>query len=333
MTEQTAATPQTPAPGDAAPNITADDLSLIDPNLEDHGKDEAEIWKEFEQDETGKSDPPDDEPPADEQGRDEPGDKETGKDAAQDAPSSPQEGTQEGEKPDPWSSAPPELKDAYEALKAEKEAIEATKAKLEQRIRSDDGRVAAYQRRIKELTQAAGKKEPSRQASVDARAAIEGIAEQYPDIAQPLQKVLDALDSRIEKLDERETSRTKAEVEEIEAHVRAETEKLETEHPDWFDVISRNAAAFDAWVEDQPRRIREAAYRNSEHIISASEAAEVVAAFKKHLGASAEPPAAQPPQNVAAPQAAQPASPAQPNTPPNSELNDRRKRQLAGSAS
>jgi hypothetical protein len=329
MTENTA-TPQAPQ-GDAA--LSADDLSLIDPNLEDQGRDEAEIWDEFDQAEAKPgSDADAAAAQSAEAGSAQAEGSEAGKEGAAKheagvAPPKEGAGTElpAQSQPDIWASAPPELKSAFEAMQAEK-------AKLEQRIRSDDGRVAAYQRKLRELQQGArGPDRDAGRAAVDARAAIEELAEQYPEIAQPLQKALDAVDSKLQTLDEREKSRTQAEIDEIEAHVAAETAKLEGEHPDWYDVLAKNGKAFAEWIEDQPRRIREAARRNDEQIISASQAAEVVEAFKKHLGhARQDDPQ---PKPTPAPAADPAATPAQPTPTPNPELNDRRRRQLAGSSS
>lgn len=336
MTEPTAPQ-QGQKPADA--NLTPEELALIPTSLEDETRDEAEIWSELDEAEGKKAEaaePTDDAPPFQE-GRDgqsdQPGEKAkpaeeapAGNDApGKAAPSKeePQKEAPKADEPDPWADAPPDLKERFDALKAERD-------KLERNAKSDAGRVSAFQRRINELqaaasapTKAKGREEPE-----DVREAIKGLADEFPEIAQPLTKALDIIDKRIQALDERETTRSNAARAELTEIVETETARLESEHADWFDVLSKNGPAFAEWIEDQPRRLREAAARNAETIVDAQAAIEIVGGFKKHLGL-----ADAGEQQQAEPAAPAPTPEAAPAPKPNSDLNDRRRRQLVGTSS
>ena len=202
---------------------------------------------------------------------------------------------------DPWAAAPEVLRNDYQSIKAEKE-------RLEHRLRSEEGRIRAAQARLQELskTSAAPQKDDGPE---DISKALEGLKSDYPEIAEPISKVVAAINGRVEELDRAEQSRRMAAQNELQHMVEVQTAELERAHPDWFDTLKNNGSAFATWVEDQPKRIRDAAYRNAQQIVDASEAASVVAAFKDHLGIGAKAPEHQ-----------------------HQPENDRRKRQLAASA-
>lgn len=218
--------------------------------------------------------------------------------------------------PDIWANATPEQRAAFEAVQAERD-------RLDHRIRSDSGRVSALQKRINML-RAAVHDQDGRAEQAKVSETLSPLKEHYPEIAEPLSKALEVMDGRFAEQERKEQGRKTAAQEELadtEAElaniIRAQETALAEVHPDWFDVLSKNGPAFQAWVEDQPRKVREAAYANAETIIDAKAASEVLDAFKAYLSPNTRP---------------QPA-PATLTIPETQPLNDRRQRQLAASAS
>jgi len=190
----------------------------------------------------------------------------------------------------------------------DKAAAEA--AKLEHRIRSDQGRLEALQKRI-----AAATAKPSREIPA-AREAIAGIKEDYPELAAPLDKLAEAVDGTRDDAKKAADASLEADTAELNAIIAENTATLVEKHPDYVDVLKSAGQRFADWVNDQPLRIRKAAALNAQYIADPAAAIEVVEAFKKHLGLTPAP-----------------AAPAAPVTPaPQPALDDRRARQLEGSA-
>lgn len=284
-------------PDDAPAKVEASDLDLIDDKLADGTKDDAELWNEI-----AAADKPaepaiaaDTDIPFEGENADEPA-KEGATPAATEAAAA----------PDIWASAPPELKAAYDALKGEK-------TKIENDHKAVSGRVSAYQRKYEQLAKAA--QPVKKDETVSPTKAIEALMTDYPEIAGPLKEALGAIEGKLDNLDNAQESLRKDAETELLTLIDDETARLEEKHPDWLETLKANGTAFAAWVEDQPRRIREMAYRNADAIVDADETAEVVSQFKTFLGKPATPETRTEPKN--------------PTTP----LSDRRERQLAATSS
>lgn len=283
MTEENKAAAPAAAEGPAVSEAPQADIETTE---------DSAIWAEFQEAESkpggDKPEEHDDEPPAE----------------AASAGSEPAASDQP-KKEEPASAKPAEAETPDQRAAA---AALAEKNKLEQRIRSDTGRLEALQRRI-----AAAQAQPSREEK-SARDEIAGLKDDYPEIAAPLEKVAERLDGTLERLTKAEKASLEADQAELKQIVEVQTQTLIEKHPDYVDVLKANGPAFKAWVDDQPLRIRQAAARNANDIYDGQGAIEVVEGFKKHLGL------------IKAPEPAP-----QPQTPP--KLDDRRKRQLDSSAS
>lgn len=287
MTEQTPA-----APGAAAPIPVP-----VDPPVADQPQDETAIWDSFEAaDEAAKGDKTEPAPAAEPASEQEPVDGDKTVPEAEPTPATPAEVAV-----DIWANATPEQKAAFETASADK-------AKAEQRYRSSVGRISALQRKINAA-------QPSREASA-ARDEIAGMHTDYPEIAQPLAKALEKIDGKLDNLSKSEQSALEADTAEFNSLVEAEKATLLAKHPDYADVLGKNAGphgVFAKWLDDQPRRIRDAAARNATYIADGDGAIEVIEAFKTHLGLI------------------KPAQPS-PQPAPQPALDDRRKRQIEGSS-
>jgi len=261
------------------------DVTLTDAENPDTEDDSSALWAEMKEAEANSDKPSDD--------RDQ-------EDAGTDDEEMPAQGAGD-ETPDIWAAAPENLRAEYEALQAEK-------AKLEQQARSANGRLAARTRKINELKAQAAKS--ASQAAIDT-SQLRSLETDYPEIAQPLNSTVNAINSRLESIEADKESRRKAAETELQTLIQEESSRLEEAIPDWLDFLKANGSAYRQWIEDQPKHIRDANERNANEITDADAAIEVITAFKQFL----EPPAQPQTQN------------------PTPNPNDRRKRQLAGSSS
>lgn len=292
-------------------NIAPEDLDLLNDSLEDEGKDDDALWKEFDAEESGSADPDDD--------PDHSSDEEAGQGANGDAadddttvtdpdssasseerndraskstddkqPSVDDRQGQDDEKV--WADATPEQRAAYDAAQQKLR-------KLEQAERSNRGRLSALQRQINEMNRsgpsgaasqqgAAGGQQgqQGRESEEDADGFLasddwKGFQEEYPEVAGPLGSVIGKLQEQVTRQNKELSAigddRRQSALDEQET-------LLNEEHPDWGDVITAENGFAD-WIFSQPRHIQEAAQRNSDEIVDASEAADVVGRFKQFL--------------------------------------------------
>lgn len=284
--------------------IEADELALIPDSLADADKTAGDIWSELAAEEK----------PA---GQPEPASLETDEQVdarlAEEASPAPVEAQppEAVAPPDIWASAPPELKAAYEAEKVARE-------KAEREAKSAVGRVAPLQRRLDELRRAA---QPAGDDKIkEAREAIRAHEEEYPEIAKPVAKALDAITEKNAAEDKSRREAAATELADIERHA---TTMLAEKHPDWEAFLNKHGGdGFAAWLDDQPRRIRDAAYRNANSIVDGEGAIVLMDAYKAHVAG----------QSAAAAPAPAPTPPAATAPNPPTSLDDRRKRQLEATA-
>lgn len=276
--------------------IAPDDLKLVDP-LADAGKTEEELWDELTAEgdpETEAAEEPEEpEAPAE----DDTGDGEAGEEGQEEPGDAPE---------DVWANADPKLKAEHD------KAIEAERRRWEHDVSSNRGRVAALQRQIADL-RAAGSQQHMPLAD-----RIAALREDYPEIADTIEQAVAPLESEMEEKRQADQRRLEAAEEELGSMYDHEAQKVEKVHPGWGSFLSENGSAFAEWVNDPnlPRRLYEAALENKDVIVDAAAAAEVITRFKEHLRPAPEP-AAKP-----EPQAQQ-----------QSQLKDRRTRQLESTAS
>lgn len=276
---------------DQNPNPGAEPVVLPDAEVE-----AAALWNEFEDADRGAQ------PPADAGAQ---GDAFTADDATgAESTATPAPAGKDGGDDAIWQDAPPEAREAYEKLQREKK-------QFEQETRSYEGRAAARQARIADLNEqiTAMKNKPA----ADDGNPLEQLAADYPELHAPISKVLGDISSRQEQAEAAQLGRLEAERSEetrlYVAEVRKQTDTLKEEHPDYLDVVKNNVEAWKGWVEDQPKRIRDAVAMNAQDITDARAASEVMAAFKAFLN-----------------------PPAQPDSKPN-PIADRRQRQIGASSS
>lgn len=202
--------------------------------------------------------------------------------------------------------------------------------KQENALRSATGRAQSFQKRYEAMQRMPVSPAPSQQqqppapspekkgdagrtqtpAPSDVLKQLDSIEEDYPEIANPLREILGDVNKRIDQLNEAETRR-------FGALVDREQTVLASQHPDWFATIKDNAEEFRNWLDDQPKRIRDAEMINRQHIVAGDLAAEMVGAFKQHLAGNG---------------AGEKETASQPGNQETEQKDSRRKRQLAGSS-
>jgi hypothetical protein len=178
---------------------------------------------------------------------------------------------------DIWANVPPEAKAAYEA------AVEQAKT-AEHRFKSREGREAALQRQIAELRRTGGQEEPERKPLKDLlkKETVEELGNDYPD----LKPVLEALSAAVDRIDgvEQQVGEVKTSV--VASASSVEEAKLVDAVPDWLELAQHDQ--FMAWVEDQPKKVRDAVDANWAAITNATQAAEVFKSFAEHIAPKQE---------------------------------------------
>lgn len=268
-------------------NLNAEDLNLIDPNLEDETKEDSELWSEFDQAEAAATGATNDQTPGDAGGEgagDDAGaatgagddDAAAGRDdspAAKSGDDKSPDNKQQQPQDDVWANATPEQKAAYK--------------RLEQADRSNRGRISAMQRQLNDLTkasQSAAAPDKGDASGKDGKEGADGFLatddwnsfqEEYPEVAGPLGKFIGSLQAQITR-QEKELSAIGTE--RRQSALDEQVNLLVEEHPDWQDLTADTG--FPDWLSSQPRHIQEAAMRNANEIVDAAEAADVVGRFK-----------------------------------------------------
>lgn len=259
-------------------DLSAEDLDLLDPGLEDEGKTEDELWAEADAEEAGK--PAGEEPGADgdeniDDGGAAGGSGDTDVAAAQrtldddDAGKPAADKTKPAADDDPMAGATEAQRAAYRAALADNERFQ----------RSIDGykrNVAGLNRRVKELEQSAARQQKSGQPDPEEQAARrKAFSDEYPEVAEPVLAELAELRSELAEL----KGNQQADLADRHAdQVNEQVALLEKDHSDWRDIAATDE--FGDWLLAQPRHLQEAAKRNAQEIVDAAEAADVIGRFK-----------------------------------------------------
>lgn len=176
-----------------------------------------------------------------------------------------------------WANATPEQLAAYEA--AERRAKE-----LEHRQKSEDGRVARYQRdrdamqrKLETLVSAAQKDGEDLRVLV-ASEDWQKAKSDYGDDLAPLFNVLERLTDQTAQANERWQQMDTETIEEI------ETENfylLDEKAPDWRDLMGRQD--FLPWVQSQPKPWQDVFAQNYERLVDPASTLELVSKFRLHV--------------------------------------------------
>lgn len=186
----------------------------------------------------------------------------------------PAEDPETADQPDIWANATDEQKAAYQA------AVD----KLEHKQRSDDGRVARYQRdrdiaqRKLETLVAAAQKEGEDLRALVASDEWQKAKADYGDDLGPVFNALERLTDQQAGVSERFRQMDTDEIEAIEA---ANFQVLDEKAPDWRDLLGRQD--FPAWLESQPKPWQDAFALNQERLVDPTSALELVSKYRAHV--------------------------------------------------
>lgn len=173
------------------------------------------------------------------------------------------------------------------------EALKEQNDRLQHAYSSNKGRLAASQREIEKLkhqiatarqAQSSGPNEATLKASREKIAASQA---EYGDVVGPLADHIKSLEDRFDTLKARDAIDLQNHQDRYGELIAQENAVFTTEHPDGFKTIIDNRKAFDGWVEDQPRAIRDIYAANKQEIVDGAKAAYLVAQFKASLSGSA----------------------------------------------
>lgn len=199
------------------------------------------------------------------------------------------------------------------------EQLQAQIERLQHKLNSEKGRTAASRREIEELNGRIAAAEKTQQGNSnedrlkERREKIKASTEEYADVVGPIAEHIADLEDRIDSLSAREKADLESMQSELKDRMDQELGVFQQEHPDGFATIMTNRDTFDAWIEDQPKALRDIYAANEQDIVDGNAAALLVGRFKEALLDGHENPA-----------------------PANTEqqrLSTRRERQLAGAAS
>ncbi len=176
-----------------------------------------------------------------------------------------------------WANATPEQLAAYEA--AERRAKE-----LEHRQKSEDGRVARYQRdrdamqrKLETLVSAAQKDGEDLRVLV-ASEDWQKAKSDYGDDLAPLFNLVEKLTDHSAASSERWQQLDTETIDTIETDNFV---MLDERAPDWRDLLGRND--FPAWLQSQPKPWQDAFALNSERLVDPTSALELVSRFRVHV--------------------------------------------------
>jgi chromosome segregation ATPase len=248
----------------------ADDIDEMTKTPEASGneveKTDEQVWQELEAEEAGKAEGEDDDAP------------ELQADMADETDETPSDDTDddgEGDKPDTTGMDP--------------EQLQAQIDRLQHSLKSEKGRTAASRREIEELNRRIGAAEKTQRTNADEshlkerREKIKATTEEYADVIGPIAEHITDLEARLDSLTAREKADLEGMKNDLQDRMTQELGVFEKEHPDGLDTIVKNRDTFDAWIEDQPKALRDIYAANEQAIVDGRSAALLVGMFKQAL--------------------------------------------------
>lgn len=191
--------------------------------------------------------------------------------------------------------------------------------RLRHQLQSEKGRTKALTIKAESLTKEVARltaiKDESKTTapSKEATAKLEKARSEYGDVIGPVLDQMNVNSKRLDRLTEATTLQLETSQQQLTDLHKEQEAIFRAEHPEGHKVVADNREAFNAWIEDQPKQLRDAFAINMENFVDGEAAALVVAEFKASLQNAA---------NGAAPAADS-----------KSMLQARREKQIAGSRS
>ncbi|MCH9001733.1 MAG: hypothetical protein IIC02_04095, partial [Planctomycetes bacterium] len=254
-------------------------------DLEDEAKDDAVIWGEIDDEEAAEKAATNgkaaDEPAADTDNEAKIKDDEAkAATAAAAAAAKPPSKTPKEVKDALWAGASPEQRAAFDTAQSDNTS-------LQHQLDSEKGRTKTFRRQLSDVTGQLDKvaAKPPEKEPKDEGASEDGkpdnwdsLSTEYPEVAGPVGKRLDAIEANQAVIAKRDEAAAEDANEKQLSLVTEQTRLLVVEHSDWLEVAT--TPEFNAWLDDQPRKFRDAALLNAKEIVDAKEAGEIITRFK-----------------------------------------------------
>ena len=198
------------------------------------------------------------------------------------AAETPPEGEAEPVTPDIWSNVAPEAKAAFDAA-------EARARTAEHRLKSQEGREAAFQGHLHELRKQLREVGGSVTEQEDPLAfmASEEWTKTKAEYGDDLKPVFTAMETLADRLKNAEGRFGQMDAQQEEALWERNFTLFSKDAPDWEQLLFHKDLS--AWVEQQPRHLQEAFERNREHVMDPVEAVDVMNRFRAHVAMSSPP--------------------------------------------
>lgn len=180
----------------------------------------------------------------------------------------------ESNQPDIWANAPPELRSAYEAERQRAE-------RLEHQRRSDEGRVATFQRQrdtyrrqLETFTNAATQEDLASYVQSDDWQKAKA---EYGDDLNPLFRAVEAMVDVNQKAQDRFSQLDKVQAEAFE---RSAESYLTERAPDWKDLLS--GGDFLPWLQSQPPHVQALYAHNEAELLDPEEVLDLVGKYRAY---------------------------------------------------
>lgn len=180
--------------------------------------------------------------------------------------------------PDIWADAPDELRSAFDAERQRADQAEHAR-------RSAEGRLNTAMHRLSRVTgtrerpRSGSPSDPADTDTPDASAALAQLAEDYPEIAGPVSKVIEDLRSEVRTL----RAQTDSLGQRHAAEVYGENERaLEERHPDFENIGA--TPEFADWIAGQSGLVQAVYLENVEQIVSVDDVAYLLDKYKADKG-------------------------------------------------
>lgn len=186
-----------------------------------------------------------------------------------------------------WKEAPDEWRKVFEQ-------------EIEHRKRSDENRIAAYQRQIAEMKAqtpaptAGDKPQPSDQkpegARVERQERLKQVREDYPELADPFIAEMDDLRQELDRVREVADNIKALDQKQQAEALAANDEAILQKHPDFYDTLKAKSAEFNDWLQTEaPAKFGAIVKANHGGIYDPIGASSVFEAFKTFIGSPTEP--------------------------------------------
>lgn len=160
------------------------------------------------------------------------------------------------------------------------------KEKLRHQLASEQGRRRANQRKIRQMSRElaeARRNAPSESTDDEEAPDLSSVKEEYGDVVGPLVDEVERQNKKLAQIEANEKAAFTRKEDEYKELVAEQRTVFVEAHPDAMKYLQANSDVFEAWVEDQPKAVRDTYAENASDIIDGEAVAEIYAQFNADL--------------------------------------------------